>query len=115
MPGQDKCDKSQVFCDATSQNAFNRVTRLLLRMQTHAVNLALNDGVDPGCAQIWQIDTGVVAVPDLSQRYPSFIESLSLGFIATNNRGEQANAADFVIEQVGAFHACTYVHSCLKL
>ena len=58
------------------------------------------DGDEPTPpAAIWQIDTGVVLVPDLSRRWENPIEGMSLGYIATNNRGKQTHAADFVLEQ----------------
>jgi len=45
---------------------------------------------------LYQVDTGPVAFPDLSRRLASFAESLSLAFVAFNVPG----FADFVIEDV---------------
>lgn len=60
------------------------------------MNISLS-ATDSWPAGVWQIDTGPVAVPDLTRRYEHPLDSVSLGFIATNNR--QPDAADFVIEQ----------------
>jgi len=43
---------------------------------------------------LYQVDTGPIAYPDLSQRYPRLIDSISLAFVAFN----KATAADFIIE-----------------
>jgi hypothetical protein len=43
---------------------------------------------------LYQVDSGPVAFPDLSRRYPRPAESLSLAFVAFNAPG----SADFVIE-----------------
>ncbi|MEZ6073630.1 MAG: hypothetical protein R3C10_25970 [Pirellulales bacterium] len=43
----------------------------------------------------YQVDTGPIALPDLSKRYNAAIDSLSLAFVAFNAPG----FADFVIEQ----------------
>eukprot|EP01043_Picozoa_sp_COSAG02_P026198 COSAG02_NODE_1502_length_12258_cov_12.486142_2_plen_363_part_00 len=48
--------------------------------------------------EIWQTDTGPVAVPDISRRYDPAIACISLGFVAANNR--QLDRADFVLEQL---------------
>ena len=45
--------------------------------------------------QLYQVDTGPVAYPDLSQRFKQPIEALSLAFVAFN----APDFADFVIEQ----------------
>lgn len=45
--------------------------------------------------QLWQTDTGPLALPDLSQRYEHVIESLRLAFVAANRPDE----AYFIIEQ----------------
>ena len=45
--------------------------------------------------QLYQVDTGPVAYPDLSQRFEQPIEALSLAFVAFN----APDFADFVIEQ----------------
>ncbi|HYF37089.1 MAG TPA: hypothetical protein VD994_17450 [Prosthecobacter sp.] len=45
---------------------------------------------------MYQIDTGPVAFPDLTKRYDSFAESLALAFVAFN----VPHFADFVIEDV---------------
>ena len=45
--------------------------------------------------QLYQVDTGPVAYPDLSQRFERPIEALSLAFVAFN----APDFADFVIEQ----------------
>jgi hypothetical protein len=45
---------------------------------------------------LYQVDTGPIAFPDLSQRFGSFAEALSLAFIAFN----APHFADFVIEDV---------------
>lgn len=45
---------------------------------------------------LYQVDTGPVAFPDLSKRHETFAESLSLAFVAFNVPG----FADFVIEDV---------------
>jgi hypothetical protein len=44
----------------------------------------------------YQVDTGPVLFPDLSRRYGSFVESLSLAYVAFN----APHFADFVIEDV---------------
>lgn len=44
---------------------------------------------------LYQVDTGPVAYPDLSQRFESPIECLKLAFIAFNS----PDFADFVVEQ----------------
>ena len=49
----------------------------------------IHDGRD-----LYQVDTGPVAFPDLSRRYPRQAESLSLAFVAFNT----PENADFVIE-----------------
>lgn len=43
---------------------------------------------------LYQVDTGPVAYPDLSQRYPRLIDSISLAFVAFN----QPTDADFIVE-----------------
>jgi len=43
----------------------------------------------------YQVDTGPIALPDLSKRYDALIDSLSLAFIAFN----APDFADFVVEQ----------------
>lgn len=63
-------------------------------VKTMNIALAASDSWPSG---VWQIDTGPVAVPDLSRRYDPPLDSVSLGYIATNNR--QPDAADFVLEQ----------------
>lgn len=45
---------------------------------------------------MYQVDTGPVAFPDLSQRYATFAESISLAYVAFN----VPHFADFVIEDV---------------
>jgi hypothetical protein len=45
---------------------------------------------------LYQVDTGPIAFPDLSQRRPRLAESISLAFVAFNAR----HFADFVIEDV---------------
>lgn len=45
-------------------------------------------------SQTYQVDTGPLAFPDLTQRYPRHIESISLAFVAFN----VSHFADFVIE-----------------
>jgi hypothetical protein len=45
--------------------------------------------------QLWQTDTGPIALPDLSKRYEHPIESLRLAFVAANRNDE----AYFVVEQ----------------
>jgi hypothetical protein len=45
--------------------------------------------------QMYQVDTGPVALPDLTRRYDPPIESLRLAFIAFNS----SHFADFVVEQ----------------
>ena len=45
--------------------------------------------------QLWQIDTGPIALPDLSQRHERPIDSLRLAFVAANRFDE----AYFVVEQ----------------
>ena len=42
-------------------------------------------------AGVWQVDTGPVAVPDLTRRYERPIDAISLGFVTINNI--QARAA----------------------
>ena len=48
--------------------------------------------------EVWQTDTGPVAFPDLTKRYDPPLASVSLGFVAANNR--QLERADFVVEQL---------------
>ena len=53
------------------------------------MNLSLEGGADgTGTheAGVWQVDTGPVAVPDLTKRYEPAVACVSLGYIATNNR-----------------------------
>ncbi len=45
---------------------------------------------------LYQVDTGPIAFPDLSRRFSSFAESLSLAFVAFN----APHFADFVIEDI---------------
>ena len=62
------------------------------------MNLAIEtDNPTHHPAGTWQIDTGSVAVPDLSRRYERASDAISLGFIAINNL--QPGQADFVAEQ----------------
>ena len=80
--------------------------RAVIEYPVKTMNLAIDasavpaDGDEPTPpAEIWQTDTGVVLVPDLSRRWGNPIEGMSLGYIAANNRGKQTHAADFVLEQ----------------
>jgi hypothetical protein len=43
---------------------------------------------------LYQVDTGPVAYPDLSQRYVRLVDSISLAFVAFN----QPTSADFIVE-----------------
>lgn len=61
--------------------------RALIEYPVKTMNI--HDGRD-----LYQVDTGPVAFPDLSRRYPRRAESLSLAFVAFNNPA----SADFVIE-----------------
>jgi len=45
---------------------------------------------------LYQVDTGPIMLPDLSQRYANFAESMSLAYVAFN----APHFADFVIEDV---------------
>ncbi|NQT15524.1 MAG: hypothetical protein HQ582_22390, partial [Planctomycetes bacterium] len=45
--------------------------------------------------EVYQVDTGPVAFPDLAKRYENLIECLSLAFVAFN----APHFADFVVEQ----------------
>ena len=76
--------------------------RAVIECPVKSMNLALDEEANPyvGSRGIWQTDTGPVAFPDLSRRFPRLAGSLSLGFIAINNRGPQIHAADFVLEQL---------------
>ena len=67
--------------------------RAVLEYPVKTMNLELS-------TQVWQTDTGPVAVPDLTKRYDPAIASVSLGFVAANNR--QLDRADFVLEQLMA-------------
>ena len=65
--------------------------RAVLEYPVKTMNLEL-------VTEVWQTDTGPVAVPDLTKRYEPAIASVSLGFVAANNR--QLERADFVLEQL---------------
>jgi hypothetical protein len=45
--------------------------------------------------ELYQVDTGPIAFPDLTKRYERWIESLRLAFVAFN----APHFADFVVEQ----------------
>lgn len=62
--------------------------RAIIECPVKTMNVSLEN-------QLYQVDTGPVALPDLSKRYEKPIESLSLAFLAFNTPG----FADFVLEQ----------------
>ncbi len=62
--------------------------RAIIECPTKTMNISLEN-------QIYQVDTGPIAYPDLSKRYDPPIDCLSLAFIAFNAPG----FADFVVEQ----------------
>ena len=68
------------------------------------MNLSLEGGADgTGTheAGVWQVDTGPVAVPDLSKRYEPAVACVSLGYIATNNRQSVRTLPRLVSDAVG--------------
>jgi hypothetical protein len=72
--------------------------RAVIECPVKTMNLAIEtDNPTHHPAGTWQIDTGPVAVPDLSRRYERASDAISLGFIAINNL--QPGQADFVTEQ----------------
>ena len=63
--------------------------RAIIECPVKTMNLSLEGGADgTGTheAGVWQVDTGPVAVPDLTKRYEPAVACVSLGYIATNNR-----------------------------
>ncbi len=74
----------------TQTELWNEETRLraIIECPTKTMNISLEK-------QMYQVDTGPVAYPDLSKRYDPAIDCLSLAFIAFN----APDFADFVIEQ----------------
>jgi hypothetical protein len=62
--------------------------RAIIECPVKTMNVSLEN-------QVYQVDTGPVALPDLTRRYDKPIESLSLAFLAFNAPG----FADFVVEQ----------------
>jgi len=67
----------------------------LERMRSDKADTATYDLVDPGDNQgVYQVDTGPVVYPDLSQRYDPTEEGLSLAFVAFNTR----DRADFILD-----------------
>ena len=65
-------------------------TRLRAIIEFPVKTMNIHDGRD-----LYQVDSGPVAFPDLSRRYARPAESLSLAFVAFNAPG----SADFVIEE----------------
>jgi hypothetical protein len=55
---------------------------------------------------LYQVDSGPVAFPDLSRRYPRPAEALQLAFVAFN----QPNTADFILETPTPISETTRVH-----
>ena len=79
--------------------------RAVIECPVKTMNLALEtDNPEHHPSETWQIDTGPIAVPDLSKHYDRASDCISLGFVAINNL--QPGAADFVTEQPTAlpFH-----------
>lgn len=63
--------------------------RAIIEFPVKTMNLSLEGGrnaTGTHDAGVWQIDTGPVAVPDLTKRYDPVVACVSLGYIATNNR-----------------------------
>jgi hypothetical protein len=60
---------------------------------------------------LYQVDSGPVAFPDLSRRHPRPAESLSLAFVAFNAPG----SADFVMEEPTTIPDATRVHHYSRL
>jgi len=75
---------------------FNPETRLraILEYPVKTMNISLDK-------KMYQVDTGPLALPDLSQRYDPQIECLKLAYVAFNT----ADFADFVVEQPTAVSA----------
>eukprot|EP01045_Picozoa_sp_COSAG04_P009709 COSAG04_NODE_571_length_12539_cov_4.874437_9_plen_240_part_00 len=60
--------------------------RAVIECPVKTMNLAVEtDNEEHHPAGTWQVDTGPVAVPDLSRRYERPSDAISLGFIAINN------------------------------
>ena len=83
------------ICDAATG------LRAVIECPVKTMNLAVDASAVPAdgdaesqAPSIWQVDTGVIAYPDISKRYDRLVESVMLGFIATNNRAGQTHAAD---------------------
>ena len=62
--------------------------RAIIECPTKTMNISLEK-------QLYQVDTGPIAYPDISKRYDPPIDCFSLAFIAFNAPG----FADFVVEQ----------------
>ena len=72
--------------------------RAVIECPVKTMNLAIEtDNAQHHPAGTWQVDTGPVAVPDLTRRFERASDAISLGFIAINNL--QPHQADFVTEQ----------------
>ncbi len=72
--------------------------RAVIEYPVKTMNVSRDGFPDSSAESMWQIDTGPVAVPDLTKRYAPPIRAFSLGFIATISR--HPGAADFVLEQL---------------
>ncbi|GMV92562.1 MAG: hypothetical protein AMXMBFR82_23400 [Candidatus Hydrogenedentota bacterium] len=78
--------------------------RAIIECPTKTMNVSLDK-------QMYQVDTGPVAYPDLTKRHEPEIDCLSLAFIAFN----APDFADFVVEQLtpvgsGAAETCKVYH-----
>ena len=62
--------------------------RCLMEYPVKTMNISIDDG-------LWQVDTGPVALPDMSQRFEPPVDSVRLAFAVFN----APHFCDFVIEQ----------------
>ena len=81
-------------------------TRLRAIIEFPVKTMNIHDGRD-----LYQVDSGPVAFPDLSRRYTRPAESLSLAFVAFNAPG----SADFVVEEPTAIPDAGRVHHYSRL
>jgi hypothetical protein len=69
---------------------YNKENRLRVIIEYPIKTMNINDS-----RNLYQVDTGPVLLPDLTERYERFVDSIRLAFVAFN----ASHFADFVIEQ----------------
>ena len=95
------CEATYRFVPIVSQTEiWNQATKLRSIIECPVKTLNTNRQRD-----LYQVDTGPIALPDLSRRYKRFVDSIRLAFVAFN----APDFADFVIESPTSINETTEV------